>query len=622
MTNIDIFLNATARLKKADGKIVGTGFLVTEKYILTCAHVVNQTLNKEKDANEEPSETIYLDFPFTGKPDVETLKSKVVFWLAMDENEVKKTGIKGAFDIALLELERPISNIEPVLLLGKYDEGNEFRTLGFPQNFDQGKPARGRIVLPQANGLVQLEGWKTDPAFIVEGFSGAPVIDIKLAGVVGMVVGSHEGIASLVSLMIPSTVLLKVCPQLQAVGFKCPYKGLSAFLEKDKPYFFGRKKVIEELVETIKHKPLLALMGNSGSGKSSVVFAGVLPQLREENWLIASCRPKADPFYQLAYALVKHVKDNFTDQLTEAEAIAEKLKKNELKLSRIIQSILNEKDRPLIMVIDQFEEVFTLNTDKEQQYNFLNQITQLIKEDIQQFRLMLTIRSDFMSYALGHDEFGKVLNQAISTLTAMTRKELFEAIVEPAKRQGVSLEEGLADTILDDVLTSKNEKDLAGRLPLLEFALTLLWEKQERPSLTHEAYQAIGKVEGALARHAQEVFGKFKLKEQEQLKHIFTQLVRPGEGTEDTRQVSTKELVGEENWPLVTELANERLVTTYSAEDTQQEAVEVIHEALIRSWQQLKEWVDADRDFRIWQNRVRPTVEEWQESSQDWNYAA
>jgi hypothetical protein len=150
---------------------------------------------------------------------------------------------------------------------------------------------------------------------------------------------------------------------------------------------------------------------------------------------------------------------------------------------------------------------------------------------------------------------------------------------------------------------------------LLEFALTQLWERQQYRQLTHAAYKAIGGVTQALARHADETLARFQ-DERERLRRVFVQLVRPGEGTEDTRQVATREQVGADNWNLVTELADERLVVT--GRDAQgRETVEVVHEALLRHWQPLRQWIEQDRQFRVWQNRLRLDLQEWEKQGRD-----
>ena len=184
------------------------------------------------------------------------------------------------------------------------------------------------------------------------------------------------------------------------------------------------------------------------------------------------------------------------------------------------------------------------------------------------------------------------------------------AIEQPAEQQGVKFEEGLTDRILHDL------GEEPGTLPLLQFAMTKLWEKQKHLWLTHEGYEEIGEVTQALARHADEVLARFNEEERERLRRIFVQLVRPGEGTEDTRQVATREQVGLENWNLVKELADERLVVT-GRNAQNQETVEVVHEALIRHWQPLRRWIDQDRQFRIRQNRLRQAMQEWQQNNQD-----
>ncbi len=401
----------------------------------------------------------------------------------------------------------------------------------------------------------------------------------------------------------------------------CPYKGLAAFKEKDKDDFFGRGKFVKDLVEYLHKNPLVALIGNSGSGKSSVVFAGLVPKLKEEGWLIASFRPQNDPFYEVAAALVDYVDPELTERLRlkEIKGYVEDFEKNALWIQEVTKNIIRRQERPLLLIADQFEETFTLNPDKNLQHNFLDHLVKLAQEEQKQFRFILTMRSDFVSHTLQHADFGGVLDKSTRMLTAMSREELKEAIEEPAKTHNVSLEAGLTDVILDDVLTDKDKGDVAGRLPLLEFALTELWQKQEKLILTYKAYEAIGKVEGALARHAEKIFEDYSPKEQKQLEYIFTQLVRPGEGTEDTRQICTKKQLGEKSWDLVARLANERLLITgtLDKEGKKEETAEVIHEALIRRWQKLRGWVDTNREFITWRNYLRHTIETWEKENKD-----
>ncbi|HSN75537.1 MAG TPA: WD40 repeat domain-containing protein, partial [Anaerolineae bacterium] len=154
-------------------------------------------------------------------------------------------------------------------------------------------------------------------------------------------------------------------------------------------------------------------------------------------------------------------------------------------------------------------------------------------------------------------------------------------------------------------------------LPLLEFALTLLWERHASGWLTHAAYEEIGQVEGALSRYAEQMFGELDKTGQAQARQVFEQLVRPGEGTEDTRRLATRDEIGEANWPLVQRLASQRLVVTGRETSTGQETVEVAHEALIQRWERLRGWMETDRAFRAWQDGLRAGLRQWEASEQD-----
>ncbi|HEY9834503.1 MAG TPA: hypothetical protein V6D26_28395, partial [Stenomitos sp.] len=212
-------------------------------------------------------------------------------------------------------------------------------------------------------------------------------------------------------------------------------------------------------------------------------------------------------------------------------------------------------------------------------------------------------------YAVNYSQFTEALNKyPPQNLTLMKAEEMHSAIERPAQKLGVQLEDGLTQLILKDV------KQEPGNLPLLEFALTQLWAKQSRGQLTHQAYSEIGGVAKALSNHAEAVYSKLSEEEQKQAQRIFLQLVRPGEGTEDTRRVATRGEVGEEYWELIQRkdgLADARLVVTGRNEATGAETVEVVHEALIRKWQSLQEWIENDRAFLTWRVHLRMQMKQW-----------
>jgi len=193
----------------------------------------------------------------------------------------------------------------------------------------------------------------------------------------------------------------------------------------------------------------------------------------------------------------------------------------------------------------------------------------------------------------------------------MNRQELHEVVERPARALGVEIEDGLTTRILDAV------GEEPGNLPLLEFALTLLWNRQEAGELTHDAYDAMGGVEQALAGYAEEAFGRLSDEEKERARSVFVQLVRPGEATLDTRRLAARSEVGESNWQLVARLAGARLVVTGLEEATGVEGVEIVHEALITHWERLRQWMVAARAFRLWQERLRSALSQWEDSNRD-----
>ncbi|MCP5098776.1 MAG: protein kinase, partial [Chloroflexi bacterium] len=401
-----------------------------------------------------------------------------------------------------------------------------------------------------------------------------------------------------------------------------PYRGLFAFKEQDAPFFFGRESFTERLITAVQEKSMVAVIGPSGSGKSSVVQAGLIPQLRqEEGWLLLSMRPGSKPFQSIASALVPQLEPTLseTGQIQQTSKFARKLREGRTTLHEIItkllakQKELNETDK-LLLFVDQFEEIYTLCADANVRQSFLDALVDLV--DIQQFNteanftLVLTLRTDFLGQALHYRPLSDALQNADIKLGPMNRRELSRAVASPARRQGLKFETGLVARILDDV---GNEP---GNLPLLEFALTSLWDNRDKRNLSHEAYESIGEVEGALARHADDIYNQLSTDEKEQAHRIFIQMVRPGAGTEDTRRLATREELGEENWRLVQKLAGARLVVT-SRDPTGNETVEVVHEALIRGWRRLRQWMSDDRNFRAWQERLRAAQTQWSLSNHD-----
>ena len=395
----------------------------------------------------------------------------------------------------------------------------------------------------------------------------------------------------------------------------CPYRGLFAFREEDAHFFCGREEFTANLVTAVKSKPLVAVVGASGSGKSSVVFAGLIPWLRQDTnlrWQIVSFRPGNNPVDSLAAALVPlwqrehNQEDNLASRdnsIVELELFLA-LRRDELALSKLIKSLVKSPRTRLVLIADQFEELYTLSTQAERQF-FLTLLLNAVKL-APAFTLVLTLRADFYGYVLLDRPWSDASQGAIQNLGSMSRSELRSAIEKPAARMQVKLEQGLTDKLIDDVWGQP------GRLPLLQFALTQLWSKQQNGLLTHQAYSEIGGVSSALANHAEAVYAQLSETDKQRVQQVFLQLVRLGEETEATRRLATRDEIKAENWDLVTHLASARLVVTNRKYSTGKETVEIVHESLIKSWGRLQQWLLLDGDFRRWQEQLRAAIGQWQ----------
>ncbi|BAW97041.1 hypothetical protein NIES970_19850 [[Synechococcus] sp. NIES-970] len=382
----------------------------------------------------------------------------------------------------------------------------------------------------------------------------------------------------------------------------CPYRGLNTFQEQDAAVYFGRENLQEQLRERLQTQPLLPLVGASGSGKSSLVFAGLLPRLRQDSrydWAIQVMRPENNPLARLA-----HVVAAWQADLTEAE-ICQSFQKDPQSLVAVLGMISQTQPRQTrrLLIIDQFEELFTLNSP-ESQRQFLDLLVAAI-EEVPQFVMLLTLRADCVGTVLEHPGLGKLWQKhEPEFLLPLSREDLHQAIAQPAALMGVRFEPGLVEKILTEV------QDQAGNLPLLEFALTQLWPHQEQGWLTHAAYDQLGGITAALRDYAEQVYGKLAPAQRPQVQALFLQLIQVREGAEATRRILPKPEI--QNWPLAVQLASERLLTTNrdSIQDT--ETVEIVHEALIRHWHRLQTWIADNADFLRWQTRLNNAIAQWE----------
>jgi TIR domain/WD domain, G-beta repeat len=411
----------------------------------------------------------------------------------------------------------------------------------------------------------------------------------------------------------------------------CPYRSLGAFQEEHAAFFFGREAFADRLRDAALGRNLVAVVGPSGSGKSSVVQAGLLPLLCRQRppaqtWDAVSFTPGMQPFHQLAAALIPLLEPGLseTDRLTEAQKLGNRLVCGEVHVEAAIERLVSKSEGTdrLLVVADHFEELFT-QTPEAARKPFVEAMLGAL--DRAPLTLMLTLRADFYGHVIALSrELSDRVAQTVVNLGPMRREELERAIVEPARRVGLAFEPGLADRILDDV------GEEPGHLPLLEFALTELWAQRQVRVLTHAAYRSIGGVAGAIAQRAEAEFEAFTPQQQVIARRVFTRLVRvarPQEGAEDTRQRATLAELSPhpqsddaaEVGAIVQALTGweSRLLVTGLDQATGKETVEVAHEALIQHWERLRDWLDEDREFLLWHQRLRGSVAEWERTKHD-----
>ncbi len=382
-----------------------------------------------------------------------------------------------------------------------------------------------------------------------------------------------------------------------------PYKGLFHFTYEDRDNYFGREKESQDIAQIVKESKFFTLLGASGSGKSSLLFAGILPLIKEKSVDILDFRPQDRPFRNLANIFIKALYPDKLIQAEKKEELTNKLLDGTIKLDNLTELYFeNQKIEKLYIIIDQFEELFTLTKNSEIKNLFLDQLLQLVESNLN-VTLIISLRADFLSFASYYEPFNQTINQNPKTILGlMSEENLKRAIELPAKNLGVRFEKGLIERILEEI--SKE----AGQLPLLEFALEQFWQKMSSRVITHKSLDEMGSISHAISYHADRVYEKYPNKEA--VRRIFLKLVNSGSGTEDTRRVAKFEDFDKSDRDTITLLATDRLVITT------ENSVEVVHEALIREWSVLKAWIEENREFLEWEKRTRIDLEFYKDNGE------
>jgi len=392
------------------------------------------------------------------------------------------------------------------------------------------------------------------------------------------------------------SITLVTYPQLETTATeitfdrKNPYLGLYAFEAEQEKYFCGREEAIRTLITHLTNSRFLSILGYSGSGKSSLIKAGLLPQLSRDRipgssqWSVESFTPGKHPLGKLVDILARH----------------------------------REQNPPFVIFMDQFEEVFTLCEDESERQSFIRLIAEEMKDTERKSRMIIALRGDFLSRCANYPDVLNLINHIPTTtyiVESLGIKELQEAIEKPAELQGVKFEGGLVPHIAEDVAGQP------GALPLLQYALKELWrvciEKPESPEplLTKKGYEEIGGVEGALENRANVIYKSLSEGDRNFVRKLFMELVQLGEGKEVTRR--------RVDWERLTAIADspeqlERVIGLLAGAQQRliivDEKVEVAHEALLSQWKLLSGWIEEDRENIRISRRLEIACREWKKT--------
>jgi WD40 repeat protein/serine/threonine protein kinase len=404
-----------------------------------------------------------------------------------------------------------------------------------------------------------------------------------------------------------------------------PYKGLNAFQEEDTSNFYGREEIVERLIQSLRNenKRFLAIVGSSGSGKSSLVRAGLVPAMRRgriagsHEWYITTMVPGNDPFESLTEALLQvavSAPKNWGAQLRDRVD----------GLHTLVSALIPEEDAELVLFIDQFEEVFTLLESEETRQKFLGALYYALVAPVshRRLRLIVTLRADYLDRPLNYPEFGELLRQNTEVILPLSEKDLEAAIRRPIEDNRGLIADNLVSAILEEV------RHQPGALPLVQYALTQMYDRAEENTLNYALYDAIGGVSGALAQSASKIYDDLTEYQQAIARQLFMRLVALGDDARATRRRALwSDLVsGIEDRKTADIVINtfgaKRLLTLDNDPVTRAPTVDIAHEALIEKWDKFQEWISQNRADLQRRQQLSRAVDEWETSERKADYLA
>ncbi|MFF3376432.1 helix-turn-helix domain-containing protein [Streptomyces sp. NPDC002680] len=358
-------------------------------------------------------------------------------------------------------------------------------------------------------------------------------------------------------------------------GSAAPYRGLARFEPGDSGCFFGRDQLVADLAELVLDRRFVAVVGTSGSGKSSLLRAGLIPVLRGGDW--AGERPAA----------IRILTPGARPAHTHARAL-----------------VPVDGGGDTWVVVDQFEEVFTLCRDPAERAHFIDMLLAAVRPD-SRLRVVIAVRADFYGRCGEHRDLAAALRGTGLLVGPMSVEELREAIVKPAAAEGLVVERALTARIIADVA------DQPGGLPLMSHALMETWRRRRGGALTVKGYEAVGGVHGAIARTAEECYSGLSAPEAALARQVMLRLIAPGEGTDDTGRPARRAELAADAAAVLDRLAGARLITL--DDDT----VDLAHEALITAWPRLNGWIESDRELLRRHRLLTEAATAWEQLDRD-----
>jgi hypothetical protein len=398
-----------------------------------------------------------------------------------------------------------------------------------------------------------------------------------------------------------------------------PYRGIEPFREDDADLFYGRARLTQRLVDTLRERRFLAVLGASGSGKSSLIHAGLIPALRKgalpgsETWTILPFKPGRRPLQELATHLLRYTVP-LEDLSGEIERFSTAMASDNGLLAAKVRQTVRSK---ALLIVDQFEEIFTQASSDSDRRSFFSNLMTASDIASAEVAVIIILRADFYVHLDAYSDLADRVAARQVFVSSMSEDDLLEAITGPAERSGLRLEKGLVDKLLQEM------RGNVAALPLLQQALLELWKRREGDTLTLYAYQAIEGVKGAIVGWADSVYKSLSPARQELARRVLVELVQPGKGTEDTRRrLLQRELSlvlnhDPELEDVVEHLIRYRLLTADHSPVTQERLVEIVHEALLYKWPRLRGWIEDSRANRLTHNHLRGRVERWLDLGRD-----